>query len=277
MRGASRRSRRFTAAATLTAPMALPEDQRSERARAWHDDAMREVCNSIVEWEHGAVLRAAHYPTYWKYNHVRVDGDPRMTCGELIAFADEALNGYAHRRIEFSSVEPGDRLRGDFERRGWRAMRSVWMRHEQPPLLSAYSTVTVVPYDAVSELRVAWFHEDFPGQEPGEFLNYQRETAERRGARVLAVVEDDAPVGYAQVEYAGSGAEIASVYVLPDYRGGGRGTAVTLAAIASAAEAEDLWILADDEDRPKQLYERLGFRSAWTTMEFLRVPEQLRD
>jgi hypothetical protein len=194
---------RCTAAATLTGPMAPPEDQRDERARAWYDAAMRAVCDSIVEWEHGAVLRAAHYPTYWKYNHVRVDGDPRMTCDELIAFADEALSDYAHRHIEFTSVEPADRLRGDFERHGWRAMRVVWMRHEQPPLLSASHAVTVVPYDALHELRVAWFQEDFPGHEPGEFLNYARETAERRAARIIAVVEGDAPVGYAQVEYAG--------------------------------------------------------------------------
>jgi hypothetical protein len=34
----------------------------------------------------------------------------------------------------------------------------------------------------------------------------------------------------------------------------------------------DLWIVADDEDRPKELYARLGFRPAWTAMEFQRLP-----
>jgi hypothetical protein len=29
---------------------------------------------------------------------------------------------------------------------------------------------------------------------------------------------------------------------------------------------------AGDEDRPKKLYSRLGFRPAWMTMEFLRPP-----
>jgi hypothetical protein len=34
----------------------------------------------------------------------------------------------------------------------------------------------------------------------------------------------------------------------------------------------DLWIVADDEDRPKELYARLGFRTAWTAMELTRWP-----
>jgi hypothetical protein len=50
------------------------------------------------------------------------------------------------------------------------------------------------------------------------------------------------------------------------------GTAITRAAIETAGDAEDLWIVADDEGRPKQLYGRLGFRPAWTTMEFLLPP-----
>jgi GNAT superfamily N-acetyltransferase len=64
----------------------------------------------------------------------------------------------------------------------------------------------------------------------------------------------------------------AHVYVHPECRGRGRGAAMTRAAIAAAAGVRDLWIAADDEDRPKHLYARLGFRPAWTAMEFLRLP-----
>jgi hypothetical protein len=39
-----------------------------------------------------------------------------------------------------------------------------------------------------------------------------------------------------------------------------------------AGDARDLWIVADDEGRPNELYARLGFRPAWVTMEFLRPP-----
>jgi hypothetical protein len=47
---------------------------------------------------------------------------------------------------------------------------------------------------------------------------------------------------------------------------------MTRAAIAAAGDVHDLWIVADDEDRPKELYARLGFRPAWTTLELTRWP-----
>ena len=79
-------------------------------------------------------------------------------------------------------------------------------------------------------------------------------------------------MAFAQLERDGGAAEITHVYVHPEHRGAGRGTAMTRAAVEAAGDVPDLWIIADDEDRPKQLYARLGFRPAWVTMEFLRLP-----
>ena len=79
-----------------------------------------------------------------------------------------------------------------------------------------------------------------------------------RGVRVLAVHDGDRPIAFAQLEHDGDAAEISQVFVHPDYRGGGRGTAMTRAAIEAAGDVRDLWIVADDEDRPKELYARLG-------------------
>jgi ribosomal protein S18 acetylase RimI-like enzyme len=95
-----------------------------------------------------------------------------------------------------------------------------------------------------------------------------------RGVKVIASLEDGEPVGFAQVEYIDGDAEITQVFVSAKDRGSGRGTAITRAAIESAlGEVNDLFIIADDEDRPKELYRRLGFRPAWVTTEFTRLPE----
>jgi ribosomal protein S18 acetylase RimI-like enzyme len=93
-----------------------------------------------------------------------------------------------------------------------------------------------------------------------------------RGVQVIAAREGDELVGFAQLERSDGGAEISQVFVRPEHRGSGRGTAMTRAAIEAAGEVDDLWIVADDEGRPKELYARLGFRPAWTSIEFLRVP-----
>jgi ribosomal protein S18 acetylase RimI-like enzyme len=90
----------------------------------------------------------------------------------------------------------------------------------------------------------------------------------RRGARVLAAQGEGPPLAFAQLEHEGAAAEITEVYVHPDHRSRGLGTALTRAAIKAAGSVRDLWIVADDEDRPKELYARLGFRPVSWTMEF---------
>ncbi len=125
----------------------------------------------------------------------------------------------------------------------------------------------------MNELRMAWHAEDFPGQKLGDHLAEAREAAALLGARVFAVLEGDAPVAFTQLEWIGRSVEVAQVYVRPERRGRGLGTALTGAAIGAAEDADEVWIVADDEGRPKELYSRLGFRPVWTAVELLRLPE----
>ena len=243
-----------------------------ERALAWRRDDIARVCDSIEPWDHGIVATASSYPTYYNYNLVLVQDNPRLTADELVEFADEALAGFDHRRVDFEDTEAAEAVRADLTERGWRSTRLLWMRREgEPP--PAAERVAEVPYDAVNHLRVAWHEEDFPGRDPGEYHAQVRALAHIRDVRVLAVIEDDRPVAYAQLEYAGDAAEITQVYVAAEHRGQGSGTAITTAAIRAAGDVGDLWISADDEDRPKELYARLGFVPVVTTMEFTRWPD----
>ena len=242
------------------------------RARDWHHAMHAAVCDVVEPWAHGTVVRATRYPSYYDFNKVRVEDDPGLSVDALVAFADEALDGLAHRRVDFDVVTAADPRRAEFEAKGWRSMRVVFMRHEAPAPDGPHVPVEEVPYDAVHDLRVAWHQEDFPGQDASGYHAFARDVALRRGATVLAVRENGVPIAFAQLERDGPAAEITQVFVHPDHRGGGRGTAMTRAAIEAAGDVEDLWIAADDEDRPKELYARLGFRPAWTTMEFTRWP-----
>jgi GNAT superfamily N-acetyltransferase len=244
------------------------------RARAWQHAAHGAVCDVIRPWTHGTVVRATRYPDYFDCNVVRVEDDPKMSVEALASFADEALAGLSHRRIDFELLDAAEPLRRRFERNGWVAMRLVWMRHDAPAPLPRDRMVEVeeVPYDAVEDLRVAWHREDFPDLDPYGHRVQSREVALLRGARVLATHHLGVPVGFSQLERIGGGAEITQVYVHPEHRGHGFGAAVTAAAIEAADDVEDLWICADDEDRPKGLYARLGFRPVWSSMQFLRLP-----
>jgi ribosomal protein S18 acetylase RimI-like enzyme len=242
------------------------------RALAWHRTLQAMVCDVFEPWAHGTVVRATRYPQYWDYNVVRVEEDPAMSVEELMVFADEALAEVAHRRIDFERTDSAEPLRPRFEAGGWLTQRLVWMHHETRPPPGPDIDVEEVPYDAVKDLRIAWHGEDFPGHELGDHLAEAREVAHRMGVQVLAVLAAGTPVAFAQLVWDGATAEIEQVYVHPEHRGRGLGTAMNAAAIEAASDARDLWIVADDEGRPKELYSRLGFRPAWTATEALRLP-----
>jgi ribosomal protein S18 acetylase RimI-like enzyme len=244
----------------------------ARRARDWRRAGMDAACDVVEPWQHGTVWRATRYPSYYDYNVLWVEGDPGLSADELIAAADSALAGLEHRRIDFERAEAGDLVRSELEAAHWEATRLVWMLHTEPLPPGPEIQVTEVGYDAVLDLRHAWHAEDFRDLDTRDYLENARDVAMTRDVQVLAAVEADEPVGFAQVERMDAAAEVTQVYVLPERRGGGRGTAITRAAIEAAGEVEELWIVADDEGRPKQLYARLGFRAAWTSMEFLRVP-----
>jgi len=226
----------------------------------------------IEPWAHGSIVRATRYPHYFDLNVVRVEEDPAMTAAELIEVADASLGDLEHRKLEFDVVEVADALRPEFARRGWKAERLLTMLHAGPMPEGPVPGVEEVEYDAVQELREVWHREDFPGVDPRDYHRQAREVALACGVRSFALVQGGSAVGFTEVEQRGAAAEIISVYVHPDHRGQGLGTALTRATIGQSADAGDLWIVADDEGRPKELYARLGFRPVWRWMEFLLPP-----
>jgi ribosomal protein S18 acetylase RimI-like enzyme len=242
------------------------------RARSWYHAIQAAICDVIEPWLYGTVVRATRYPSYFDFNLVRVERAPELGVDELEYFADGALAGLVHRRVDFELVAAGERFRAALEARGWLSTRLLWMVHEDRSPTVTDDRIEEVSYDAVTELRIAWHREDFPDQEATGYFSQAAEVGEIRGARVLALREHGAPVAFAQFVREGDEAEITHVYVKPEWRGAGRGAAITSAAIAAIGHVEDLWICADDEDRPKNLYARLGFRPVWTSMQFTRLP-----
>jgi ribosomal protein S18 acetylase RimI-like enzyme len=251
----------------------ISEGSVTARARAWRNAMHAAVCDTIEPWAHGTVVRASRYPTYYDFNVLRVEEDIELDVSELAAQADRALAGLEHRRVDFDLVAAGDSRRGAFEAAGWKAMRLLWMLHEAPgPAGDLGVLVEEADYEETDALRLSWHLEDFADLEYEGYRIGAREVAKAKNARVFVVREAGEPIAFTQVEWGGTSAEVNGVYVDAEHRGRGLGTAITRAAIAAASEAEDLWIVADDEDRPKDLYARLGFRTVWTTIEFLRLP-----
>ena len=230
------------------------------------------VCDSVEEWEHGWIVRSPSYPRYFDLSLVHIRDDVDWTADDVVTFADRALAGFEHRRVGFESIAAGERVRPGLKALGWMSERLAWMRHEGASSPGGGARVERVPYEAAHDLRVAWIYEDFPTLDTTGYFEEARAVSMARGVVVLAVVEDGVPVAFAELERIGDSAEVASVYVHPDHRGAGLGTAITEAAIEAGSDARDLWIVADADGNARHIYERLGFREAWTVLDFLRLP-----
>jgi GNAT superfamily N-acetyltransferase len=249
-----------------------PDARARARARAWRDGAHAAVCDVIEPWEHGTIVRSTRHPNYYDFNMVRVEDAEPIAAAAVVAIADRALAGLQHRRVNFDFEANAQPLSAGLRAAGWTLMRVLCMRHDGSPVPAPTREVAEVPYDAVGDLRVTWYHEHSPDSDPTRYHLQAREIEMNRGAVLLAVHERESPIGYAQLERDGHAAEVTRVYVHPKHRGRGVGTALTCAAITASRGARDLWISADQDDRPIQLYARLGFRPVWATVEFQRVP-----
>jgi GNAT superfamily N-acetyltransferase len=249
-----------------------PVSELAARAQAWRRVQVEAVCDVVRPWEYGRVARATHYPGYYDFNALVVERPTGMDASALIAVADEHLAGLGHRRIEFEVDAEAERLAPAFRGLGWRTYRLISLRFAGQPPDAGPVVVQEVDYDAVNGLRRAWHEEDFPGTDTS-YIDDAREVSLRRGARVVAALADGAPIGFAQVEVADDGIEIEDVYVSPEHRGRGVGGSITTAALrwAVADGPRDIWIVADAEGRPRQLYERLGFVPVRRWSEFLLV------
>ncbi len=191
-------------------------------------------------------------------NFLRVE---RETDPETVREEAERLE---RRMVFVPDPELGERLVPYFKERGWRINRVVVMAQlREPERTGDLSLVTEVEEPALRAAR----HQVVTGQpwaspEIMAQLFAGKELIGRRvQARFFAVVVDGEVVSYTDLYQDGTGAQSEDVGTLHEHRGRGYASAVVLAAIAEARKhgAEFVFLVADYEDWPKELYRRLGF------------------
>jgi ribosomal protein S18 acetylase RimI-like enzyme len=231
------------------------------------------MVESFEPWAHGTVLRTPLAPDYWDVNSVRLEGsDAGLGAAELIEMADVLQANLRHRRLEVEDEAAGARLRADFEAAGWIGERLAYMYRAGPPP-EWPPDVEEISFPATRALRLEWHYSEDWGDSGVLHMDSQEAVAERNGTRAFVVRADGEPIGFS-VLFAPPGfsaGEVEQAYVSPAHRGHGLGGRLVAAALAAGGHDTN-WIVADDEDRPKLLYERLGFRPVWLRYQFTRLP-----
>ena len=186
---------------------------------------------------------------------------------ELRAEPEEVLSEAQRldrRMIVFRSTDEGERLAPFFAERGWLVRRQVLMAQVRDP--DRDGDAGTVEEVAEEELRPARQRvvADEPWGKPevmAQLFAGKHRIGQRVRARFFAVKVDGEVVSYSDLYQDGVDAQVEDVGTLPEHRGRGYATTIVLAAIAAARTdgAEFVFLVADQEDWPKELYRKLGF------------------
>jgi GNAT superfamily N-acetyltransferase len=244
------------------------------RAAAWRRGEHAAVSNRTEPWEHGTAIFTDAFPDYRAFNVVRLEhGDPDAET--TIAETERLQAHLRHRRVEIHDEALGARLRPGFADRGWRTTRLVYMALAgEPQAPDRGLDLRDVPLSGVRDLRVEWGSAYEPLDAVVSHLPTEEAVADRLGSRVLAAFADDRPTGFCEWRLDGDAAEVQLAYVAEARRGEGIGGRLVAGAVrrARAQGATLVFIAADDEERARDLYARLGFQPVWTLWEMTVMP-----
>jgi GNAT superfamily N-acetyltransferase len=243
------------------------------RISAFERGSLERVADELVAIPEGWVARTPSLSWVYYLNHVRVNVS--IETAEALALLERHMSEMPYRHLVIGDQSMGERLTAELRSAGWKIGRDVVMAlaGEVDRGLDT-SAVSEVPESEVVGLVTRWVSEDEECRGQPEMI---REVVEAirlawraRNARHYAVRGPDGAVaGMTMLFSDGSVAQVEDVYVTPEARGRGIGRTLVTHAVRQAVKGRHdvVFILADDEDWPKELYAKVGFEPvarAWT-------------
>jgi ribosomal protein S18 acetylase RimI-like enzyme len=232
---------------------------------------------SRTRFRFGLVVSMPERPLRHDSNYLLVEGDPPGADAESLAAEADRIQGAAglrHRCVMFRDATAGERCERGFEALGWRTSRGIVMAHRRPPDRPA-GMAEAIRTDAAS-LRAA--REEAILRYPWGTPETARQLLSVRDlipveTRHFAVFVDGEPASWAESYLEGGVAQIEAVATRERFRNRGYASAVVLRALADAraAGAGLVFLCADADDWPKDLYRRLGFDGIGRYIKFTRA------
>ena len=244
-----------------------------ERAAAF-EELMRDRCvERVVETPFGPALFNDTHSTIWFVNVLRADNAGDATAEELAAEAERVQAGLEHRRVILPVGRP-DLVEG-FRELGWEPDHFLFMAYRGGAEPADTARTEEVRPGQIRRLREAIIREwqkDADDKTVSDILAADLLQIEAVGSRVFGIVEDGVVVSSAQLYSHGGTAQVEEVATVPECRGRGYAKALVTRAVeeAVAENHEFIFLIADGEDWPKELYARLGFEELGSRFAFLK-------
>jgi ribosomal protein S18 acetylase RimI-like enzyme len=223
--------------------------------------------SQTVESPFGVGVLEPALPLRHDSNFLLVDRLPLGAGAQDVADeADRILggDGLRHRAVYVFDEAIGERLEPEFRDLGWNVRRHIWMAQLREPERTAdLSRVEEVgerelrPARTAEILRYPWGTAEVAQQ----LLDAKLLIANRAETRFFGVRVGGEIVSWTDLYLAQGVGQVEDVATKEEHRGNGYASAVVLhaAAEARAAGADLVFLVADEQDWPKELYRRLGF------------------
>ncbi len=221
----------------------------------------------------GWVVKTPSLAAAWGLNHLRLSR--RVSFGEVLELAEKELGYLPYRHVVVEDAGAQRELEPAFTTAGWKADREVLMvLAREPDRVIDTSAVVELEDPSLELLMTRWTLEDHPDTKPETMRQlldfFARETHARRDRGFAILDEKGSAAAMTKLRTEGNVAQIEDVYTIPEARG--RGYARTLVthavAVAKADAPELIFIMADDDDWPKELYARIGFEPVGRLLQF---------
>lgn len=248
-----------------------------EYARAWAAMRRTELRGTHEEpCRFGTVALTPELPLRHDSHFVYADELPaEATAAELAAETERVLGaaGVGHRIVTVPDPEAG-RLADGFRELGWDVQRQLVMVQRRPPD-RVVDTAAVIEVD---EPTLRPVREAVTRAQPWGSPELARQLAAakrliRGTVRFFAVEADGEIASCTDLYLSERDGQVEDVVTLEQHRGRGYASAVVLHAVEEArrAGADFVFLCADAEEWPKELYRRLGFDGLGVYWKFLRV------
>jgi ribosomal protein S18 acetylase RimI-like enzyme len=249
------------------------ETDQLERALMFMRAGLAATADTARRIDAGIVVSTPSLPAVYAVNQVRVT--EALSFEELVDLADRHQAGGNYRQVAVEHQQAGPELERAFRAAGWKIERDVVMILSGAADRPADTSVAVdAGEDEVALIMRRWYDDDEPApSEVEQLVAYSRRESRTLGDRLLGARSSDGHlVAITKLRSDGRTAQIEDVYTVPEGRGRGFARALITRGVELARDGgQDLvFIVADDDDWPKLLYGRLGFRRAGHLWHFHR-------
>jgi len=230
-------------------------------------------CRPIDE---GWLIRTPSLPQVWSANQVRLTQSVRFS--DALALAERHMSDLSYRQLIIEHEPSGERLEPAFRDDAWKVERELTMVLARPLDREVdTSAVAEVDPEAGLGLMARWAGEEpdlkLTEEDLRQVVEFTRQAWRARRARCLGILGAGGELlAMTSVFSDGDTAQVEDVYTVPEARQRGYARALVTRAVSLARQDghELTFIAADDDDWPKQLYQRVGFEPVGRTWLFHR-------